>query len=60
MMRHKIKGDLTSWNSSVWEFGQLMKDSGGRRRSHWRSIPMGAMFLLVSIFVILYVLIRDK
>lgn len=24
-MRHKIKGDLTSWNSSVWEFGQMMK-----------------------------------
>jgi ATP-dependent Clp protease, protease subunit len=27
-MRHKIKGDLTSWNSSVWEFGQLMKTVG--------------------------------
>lgn len=24
-MRHKIKGDLTSWNMSVWEFGQMMK-----------------------------------
>lgn len=24
-MRHKIKGDLTSWNTSVWEFGQMMK-----------------------------------
>ena len=24
-MRHKIKGDITSWNTSIWEFGQLMK-----------------------------------
>lgn len=25
-MKHKIKGDLTSWNTSVWEFNQLMND----------------------------------
>jgi ATP-dependent Clp protease, protease subunit len=25
-MKHKIKGDIISWNSSIWDFNQKMKD----------------------------------